>query len=271
MSYPLQDTTSAVGFYAAQHEFFKRITRAALLEAGIRPGMRVLDVGCGGGDVVALLAEIAGPNGEITGIDVSGEAVAAARARLSGMGVTNVEFLQQDANTLSPTAGFDAAVGRFVLMYAADPAGMIRTLSRSLKPGGVMLFLEPDYGGVRFSEPVELCSRTHTLIEAALQASGADTRIGLKLYRLFQEAGMPRPDLRCAAEIGGGPEFGGYAIAAGSLSLLAPLLSHRALADPKELDFSTLAERMRAELDASGGVAVFPSIVSAWARTPAEG
>src|SRR5215471_20039780 len=112
----------------AEHE---RLTRQALwleplterlfLDAGIAPGQRVLDLGSGVGDVAMLAARIVGPSGEVVGVERDPKSIARARARVAEVGLHNVKFLQSDVSEIPGGEPFDAAVGRFVLMYLPDP------------------------------------------------------------------------------------------------------------------------------------------------------
>jgi SAM-dependent methyltransferase len=79
-----------------QARFFGDLTAQVLHLAGLGPGMRVLDVGCGAGDVSFLAASIVGPQGVVIGVDKSPEAVSLAAQRAAGAGLTNVHFLTQD-------------------------------------------------------------------------------------------------------------------------------------------------------------------------------
>ena len=74
------------------------ITRRYFLEAGLEPGMRVLDIGSGGGDVALLVAAIITESGEVVGIDRSPVAVDTAQARMQGLGLRNVSFRVGEPN-----------------------------------------------------------------------------------------------------------------------------------------------------------------------------
>ncbi len=74
-------------------------SEAFLRNAGIEPGMHVLDVGCGAGDLTFLVADLVGPSGRVVGVDSSSDAVSAARARSKKAGLTHVEFIQADLST----------------------------------------------------------------------------------------------------------------------------------------------------------------------------
>jgi predicted RNA methylase len=66
---------------------------------GLEPGMRVLEVGSGAGDVALLAAELVGPEGEVVGVEVDGAALKVARGRAQSLGLRNVSFVQGDART----------------------------------------------------------------------------------------------------------------------------------------------------------------------------
>jgi cyclopropane fatty-acyl-phospholipid synthase-like methyltransferase len=101
-------------------------TRHLFADAGIRPGHRVLDAGCGVGDVSLLAASVVGPGGSVVGVDADAEALAVAEARAAQAGLGHVRFVQADLRDVSFEQPFDAVVGRFVLMYLGDPAEGVR-------------------------------------------------------------------------------------------------------------------------------------------------
>ncbi|HET7447040.1 MAG TPA: class I SAM-dependent methyltransferase [Methyloceanibacter sp.] len=101
-----------------QAEILRPITERLLKEAGIKLGMRVLDLGCGTGDVAMLAAELVGPKGDVVGIDRSDEAICLARDRASRAGYGNIEFRSGAAEVFADFATFDLAVGRYVLQRA---------------------------------------------------------------------------------------------------------------------------------------------------------
>src|SRR5215467_8438674 len=103
-----------------QAEIFRPLTERMLRNAGIRAGMRVLDIGCGAGDVSFLVSALVGPEGSVTGVDVDSDAIGVAEHRRAANGIANVSFRQADARYLDPGRLFDAAFGRFVLIN--DPA-----------------------------------------------------------------------------------------------------------------------------------------------------
>ena len=123
---------------ASQAELFDPLTERVFRAAGLGIGMRVLDLGSGAGDVAMLAARLVGREGEVVGVERDPEAVASAKARVAEVGMSNIRFIQGDVQTLDGVAdGFDASVGRFVLMYVPDPAAALRRAASLVRPGGL--------------------------------------------------------------------------------------------------------------------------------------
>jgi SAM-dependent methyltransferase len=119
-------------------------TRALLEAAGLRDGMRVLDLGSGVGDASFVVADIVGDAGEVVGIDRAPEAVAEATARAERLGRANVRFVLRDIHDPVEDGAFDAAVCRLVLMFVPDPSAVLRTQAAAVRPGGIVAPIEPD-------------------------------------------------------------------------------------------------------------------------------
>jgi ubiquinone/menaquinone biosynthesis C-methylase UbiE len=126
--------------------------------AGLAPGMRVLDVGCGAGAVSIPAARAVGPGGRVTGIDLAGPMLTRARQAALAEGLTNVVFLNVDASEPSfRAASFDAVVASFVVYLLADPGATLARWRDLLRPNGLLAFtwviaedsrLEPVYAAV---------------------------------------------------------------------------------------------------------------------------
>src|SRR5262245_22017220 len=120
-AYCLGHSTRELERLSTQGRLFEPVTRQLFLEAGIGPGMRVLDVGSGAGDVAFLAADLVGNTGEVIGMDSSEAALDVARARAKSRSLKNVSFQEGDPTEATFAEPFDAVVGRLVLMYYADP------------------------------------------------------------------------------------------------------------------------------------------------------
>jgi len=116
--------------------------RLALDAAGLAPGERVLDVGCGGGQLALEAAERVGADGEVVGVDVSAPLLEVARERAAAAGLGHVSLLEADAQEHRfPLDGFDAVVSRFGVMFFADPVAAFANLLAATAPGGRLAFV----------------------------------------------------------------------------------------------------------------------------------
>jgi 2-polyprenyl-3-methyl-5-hydroxy-6-metoxy-1,4-benzoquinol methylase len=97
------------------------ITSRLIRECGIAPGMDVLDIGCGAGDVSMLVADAVGPSGKVVAFDREPRAIETARIRAQKRGYRNIEFVVTSDEEWPKHAPFDAAIGRYILPHQADP------------------------------------------------------------------------------------------------------------------------------------------------------
>src|SRR5262245_5560606 len=125
-AYVLGHTNQELDRLIKQARFIGDLTAQVLTLAGLDQGMRVLDVGCGAGDVSFLAAQIVGPTGAVIGVDRSAEAIQAAERRATAAGLANVRFLVADLNEVVIDEPVDALIGRLVLMYFPSPAVVLR-------------------------------------------------------------------------------------------------------------------------------------------------
>ena len=250
-----------------QARFLGDLTDEVLRRAGVGPGMRVLDVGCGTGDVSFLAARLVGPTGAVLGVDRSAEAVAEAERRARGAGLGNVSFAVQDLAELTLPAPVDALVGRLVLMYLQDPAAVLRRLLDHVEPGGVVAFQEMDMGAVTWTPHCPQLAAASDRIVQTFTRAGIDHRTGLKLARIYRDAGLPAPRTLQGARVESGPDSPVYAYVAQVTRTLLPLMERTGVASAAEVQLDTLADRLRDEVVAADATVVPPPLVGAWART----
>lgn len=255
-----------------QSHLFAPFTEHFFHDAGITTGMRVLDFGCGAGDVSLLTARLVGPTGQVVGLDRSPEAVAMARRRARDRDVPNARFVVGEAAALADEGPFDAAVGRFVLMFCPDPVAVLCQVMAQVRPGGLIAFQEADWTGCRSWPVTETSTWSHCVRWAteAFRQSGADTLMGLKLAATYSAAGLPLPALSLHAGIAAGADHPLYTIVAETIRTLLPEVEKLGLATTSEVDIDTLARRLSDELVAAQGTAIWFSLIGAAAHKPSE-
>src|SRR5215813_10419003 len=209
------------------------VTERLFREAGIGPGHRVLDLGSGVGDVSMLVARIVGSSGEVVGIEVDASSIARAKTRIAHARLRNVSFTQTDVNQIVSDEPFDAAVGRFILMFLPDPVAVLRSVVGLVRPGGVVAFQEPSWTVMlALGARLPLWFRARQLIHEILLRSGANPEMGLALYPIFQEVGLPAPKMHLEMPLGND---------AGFIGLTSDLLcSLRPLADQHKVSLNEL-------------------------------
>jgi SAM-dependent methyltransferase len=267
VQYVLGHSGYEVDRLASQAALIEPITRRFLLEAGIAPGMRVLDVGTGRGDVAFLASEIVGETGAVVGIDRAAEALAVARQRSEAWPLRNLSFEPGDLAELTFASPFDAVIGRYVLEFQPDPAAVLRGLVSHVLAGGLVAFQELDMTFYRSFPRVAIWDRCCQLITETLEASGADTATGTKLPSIFAGAGLPAPEMRMTAIIGaGGNSHEPVRRVTDIVPSLLPSMEELGVVAPGELDAETLAERVLGAVIASGSLVIGPVEIAAWCR-----
>ncbi len=98
--------------------------------------------------------------------------------------------------------------------------------------------------------------------------AGVELQMGLKLYATYVEAGLSEPQLRLDTVLGGGHDFEGYQYMADSWRSFLPMMEKFGVATADEVDIDTLAERLREEVEQSGGCKGLQPFVDGWARWP---
>jgi SAM-dependent methyltransferase len=251
---------------ASQGDVLRSCTEHFLHEAGIRPGMRVLDVGCGLADASILLARAVAPNGTVVAIDRDPAMIAAARERVAGLGL-DVRFLQGDFRTLlGPGERFDAAFGRLVLIYQSDPADAVSAVAEHVVADGVIAFQEYDSTIPAASlGPLPLHVQVRYWIWEAMRRSGVDVHIGMRLYSVFLEAGLPPPEIRVEG-LAITPSMETPSVQ--TLRSLLPRLIEYGIASEAQVGIDTLEARLREERRKRNEIYIGQYLFGAYSRRP---
>jgi SAM-dependent methyltransferase len=241
------------------------MTAKWLDEAGIEPGMRVLDIGCGPGTVTAQLARKVGERGKVYAVDREPRALELARERCRDLGLDNVEFIRGTFELPVPHEGpVDAAVGRRVLMYQPDPTTAVRQLARVVRPGGLVWFHEHDTTIVPHDACLPLHDRVRGWLDAMLRNEGASLRMGHELFGVLRGAGLEVEHVRAEANVL--TPTTRYPIGQ-IIRAVLPRITATGIATEAEVGVDTLDERLVDERCETGATLVWELVFCAWGRT----
>jgi ubiquinone/menaquinone biosynthesis C-methylase UbiE len=229
-----------------QAAILRSTTERLLRSAGIKRGMRVLDLGCGAGDVSMLAGELVGASGVVVGIDPNADIVAIARARAQADGFQHVTFTEASVGTFSDPRPFDLVVARYVLVYQVDPVAFLRSAARFARPGGILALHEFIVDRPVHSRPnVALWQQTADLILTTFRNGAPSCDAAARLIEHFSFAGLPQPALFSETPVGGGVDAPHYAWFAGVARTLLPRMVETGLVTAETFAVDTLESRLR--------------------------
>jgi SAM-dependent methyltransferase len=158
--------------------------------AGVVAGAAVVDVGCGPGAVLRVLAEAVGPDGRAVGVDADAGAVALAAEEVAGLPQARTAVGRADDCGLEE-GSFDVAMCRHVLAHNGQGAdAIVAHLATLVRPGGAVYAVDVDLTAIRmYPESPELTDLADRYT-AFLERRGGDPRIGMRLGALLQGAGL---------------------------------------------------------------------------------
>jgi ubiquinone/menaquinone biosynthesis C-methylase UbiE len=171
-------------------------TADLLARAGVRPGMRCLDLGCGGGEVTFEIARLVGAEGHVTGVDMDEVKLSLGRGAAGERGLINVEFRVANVDDWDEPAAYDLVYCRFLLQHLSRPVDLLRRMWAAVAPGGAIVVEDADFAGLFCHPPNDGFDLYARLYPRVLERRGGDAAIGRKLYRYFLEAGIPDPELK---------------------------------------------------------------------------
>jgi ubiquinone/menaquinone biosynthesis C-methylase UbiE len=249
-----------------QGRLYSDYTEHALRMAGLRPGMRVLDIGSGPGDVSFVAARLVGPTGTVLGVDAAPAMVELARTRAAERGLTSVHFTQGSIDAIAVDEPVDAVVGRLILMHLPDPAATLRRLSSFVRPGGVIAFSENDITATSSTPDLPLFRQVTAGIVRAFEVMGLSPRFGTTLHTIFADAGLGSPHLTQGTPIGTAADTDILAYAAEVWRLVSPIAEQRGFAIDELADIDNFVPRFREEALAANALITMPPIITAWSQ-----
>lgn len=265
-TYVLGHADAEVQRLLLQGRLYDDYTEHALRLAGLRPGMRVLDIGSGPGDVSFVAARLVGPTGTVLGVDAEPAMVELARARAGEKGLSTVHFMRSAIDAITLDDPVDAVIGRLILMHLPDAAATLRHLVSFVRPGGVVAFSENDITGAHGVPDTPLFRRVTGGIVRAFEAMGLSPRFGTTLHTVFADAGLGAPRLTLGTPIGTAADADILAYLAEVWRLVSPVAEQGGFAIDELADIDEFVPRFRQEARAVNALIAMPPLITAWAQ-----
>jgi ubiquinone/menaquinone biosynthesis C-methylase UbiE len=172
---------------------------AAFLLPELRPEMRLLDVGCGPGSITRGFAERL-TSGQVVGLDLSHETMAAAREDAAARGLVNLVYQEGSVYELPFLEGsFDVVYAHQVLQHLRDPSAALREMLRVLRPGGLIAARDVDWATAAYWPANAWIDRFIEVLFKTWYKNGGEPRMGRRLRALFNAAGVS--DLRITSSV----------------------------------------------------------------------
>lgn len=250
---------------ALQASVLNPLTDSFLRHAGVSSGMRVLEVGCGIGEVSLITARAVGPHGRLHCVDMDATALEIAERRVRSAGHDHVSFEHTDFASHTPVRAYDAVIGRHVLIQVPDALKLLRHAVSMVHVGGLVAFQEYDLSFFPHGYPeLPLMNSVLELIVEYYGRAVPRPNIGSQLFWLMQEAGLPSPECRAECVMDGGPNSPLYEWLTETVRSLLPQMEILGITTGMVSD--SLAQRLREEAIERRGVAMLPPMIGAFAR-----
>ena len=185
--YILGHQDSEIARLETQAKLFEPLTKQALLNAGLKKGMRCIDIGCGSGSVTRLMAKMVGNSGRVVGVDMDERYLSYCNSRNSS--TKNIEFIYDDISKsqLDLKKRFDIVYSRFTFHHLTDRREALRSMKRMTKKHGIVMIQDLDHGpGSWLCYPDNKVFNTlRKVYVTLLKKRGGDPLVGRKLYKLL--------------------------------------------------------------------------------------
>jgi SAM-dependent methyltransferase len=193
--YALATGAAAVRRLHVLHDVYAPAGKRILQRAGLTKGMKVADFGCGVGVVTRMLAEMVGPAGRVTGIDLCGAQLQEAAEYCAREGMKNISFVKASAECSGlPRNSFDVVYCRFLLLHLKDPFACLREMRAVLKPGGMLVVEDGDLASAT-SVPRSAMDAFADLFGKLGAKRGLNYSLAKDLYHIVMAAGFPLPGI----------------------------------------------------------------------------
>jgi len=264
-TYVLGHTESELRRLALQGQYWGEVTLEVLEKSGLTSGMRVLDIGCGAGDVSLLAANLVGSSGAVIGIDRSPEAVERASARAASLNIDHLRFEVAEAESIDSSLNIDAIVGRFVLMYMPNPTAVLRELVTRLKPE-IVAFIEMDMRVARSVPTIPHVEKAIGWVTETFKRAGAALDLGPQLWRIFRDAGLDEHNMVVCQKLEPAYSTAGVKMLSDIVLSLLPMMERFGVVTNGEVDVETLAKDLQNALSTNDAALLPPCVVGAYGR-----
>lgn len=173
------------------YEALEPYSQSFLERSGLCEGMRILEVGCGGGAMTPWLSRTVGLSGRVVALDINPQELECARLKVAESGLDNVDFITTSVeDVLTVGRNFDFIYGRFVLMQLSNPLEVLERLVSCLRPGGIIALDEPNQEADFAVTPCPPCERANRVFLDFAERTGKNFRIGDNLYPMLLRLGL---------------------------------------------------------------------------------
>jgi ubiquinone/menaquinone biosynthesis C-methylase UbiE len=250
-----------------QARIFNPFTERLFRNAGVARGQRVLDIGSGVGDIAMLVAELVGPTGEVVGVERDANTLTKARSRVAEAQLRNVSFVETDVSQVYEVNGipFDVVVGRLILEFLPDPGAVLRSLSKLVRSGGVVVIQDCYWAPLlQLTARLPLWTKCASLIYQTFERSGTNMDMEHRLYHAFLDASLPAPKVMIEIPVGDSPDIRRWVY--DLFCTLYPQMQEHNLPTTEVGELESLLSRLEAELDRTRSFAACIGLIGAWSQ-----